>query len=300
MPRLHQLLLIAPLALAACSQALVDDASSLSAESAKAEAGQRFTAFQSALEKGDFVTAEIEAAHIVDLDPARGEEVIAAFDGAREANASGLMARATGALEGGDHAAAEQYAAQVLSEFGETNAADAARSLLASASTEEVPDESGGLQLASAEQSDKRIKDAERYVARGGKRNLKGLVGSGSAATRSFESSASDYAKAIAELDKVAADDDATAEQQLVAQQLREKAVAQGVDVQLNTARFYMNRGSNEQAHAALDQARSLDPANVKTEALSKQVTQLDEEWGQVKKLRKLGGKKWQTRPAAE
>jgi len=293
------IVLIAPLMLSACSQSIVDG-DTLSAETSGLSADQHFVAFQSALAEQDFVTAEIEAAHVVGLDPDRGSAVVTAFDEARSATANTLLARATTALQDGDQASAERHAARVLAEFGETDAAAAARKMFADVETEQEIEGAGGLQLASAKQSDKRLKDAERYVARGSKRSLKGLTATGSSASKSFESSASDYQKAISALDKVIADDDATAEQQLIAQQLREKAVAESVDVHLNVARFYMNRGSNKQAGEALDQARALDPSNLQTETLTKQVARIDEEWGKLKTVRRHGGKKWENRPPAE
>lgn len=257
------------------------------------------TAFHTALEAGDYDAAERAAATIVESDASAGPELAAAFDAAREREASGLVERARTSLASGDEGGALDLAGRVTTEFAETDAASSARELIAGlVGPDVVVAEGDELVRVSSGGADARIGKAEKYLERGESRRRKALATSGSSARGLFESSASDFEKALDALDGVAKDADASADQRLAAQQMTSDVKERAVGVNLSLAQFHLSRGSHPQAREAVESARAIAPAHDGVTAMERRIESNEAAWADQKTLRKLGGKKWRERPA--
>ena len=294
---------LALLGLTACSSTkdAVDAAGANAVEEATAvvDAGAATQAFADALNGRDFAAAEIELAKLTEVEGIDFDALIREFDDAREVHAGALVRDSVSALGSGDSDRATQLAAEVVTAFPETDAASGARELLASIAGPADPDLEAdpGVILASSKGADKRIREASKYLERGERRNLDALQKSGSAARKSYEGSLSDYGKAIDRLDAAVKDKDASPEQRIAAQDLRDKALNSKVDVHLNTARVYLHRGSYDDAQSAVAEALALNPDHEGALDMQRTVDSVWSERARVVKLRKRGGKKWRIAP---
>ncbi len=252
-----------------------------------------------ALENGLFEAAEMELSHAAEIAPDKEGEIARILRSAREGHATSLAERSERAFASGDTVEATRRAGEVLTRFPETKAAGRAQNLVVMMNADLGESEPTEINLVADRGADRRLKDAEKYVTRGQKRNLTALRETGSKAGDAFEGSSDDYQRAISLLDKALMSSDLTPEQNLRAQELRHRATEEAVDVQINLARMYVNRGSYPQAVEVMDGALELDPENERALTYRKQVEFVSDEAARIRKLGRKTNQKLRYGPAS-